>query len=326
MMQLGMGFQFLNSRKNGPCPMCGGKDRWRFTDHESPDGQMSGGWWCNNCGHGYGMDLVMTFKGVGWAEALKLVESVIGGSPVSARRPGPPPIDTSDESNRRRRLWGRTLELTDDCLGMRYLRSRGLTIKQHYERALRWVPDLPYYRDGDLVGRFHALIARLIAPDDSASTLIRIYVEEPGVKAPVPKPRLLMPGPVPEGGAVRLGSPQAEMGIAEGVETALAASIRFGMPVWAVLSTNGVLRFRPPPECKRLIVYVDWDPNHAGQAAGHALAHRLRCAKLPVDTDVEEPPVPRDMRHLFKVDWNDWLVHELWLRRGEMPPLPPLQA
>jgi formamidopyrimidine-DNA glycosylase len=42
------------TRKNGPCPMCGGKDRWRFTDIDG-----KGTWWCNGCRGGNGFALAM---------------------------------------------------------------------------------------------------------------------------------------------------------------------------------------------------------------------------------------------------------------------------
>src|SRR5580698_6037105 len=55
--RLGVDPKFLTGR-HGPCPFCGGVDRWRFTDHGSD------GWWiCNQCGRGRGIDLVMRRHG-----------------------------------------------------------------------------------------------------------------------------------------------------------------------------------------------------------------------------------------------------------------------
>jgi hypothetical protein len=48
--------------KHGPCPMCGGKDRFRWTNkHER------GLYICSGCGNGNGITLLMKFKG--WDKA-----------------------------------------------------------------------------------------------------------------------------------------------------------------------------------------------------------------------------------------------------------------
>ena len=44
--------------KHGPCPMCGGKDRFRFDDKNG-----RGTWICSQCGAGDGVTLVMQFLG-----------------------------------------------------------------------------------------------------------------------------------------------------------------------------------------------------------------------------------------------------------------------
>jgi putative DNA primase/helicase len=57
--------------KHGPCPLCRdhGKDRWRFDDKGG-----EGTWYCNRCGAGNGIDLVMKLRGVIFIEAVKLLE------------------------------------------------------------------------------------------------------------------------------------------------------------------------------------------------------------------------------------------------------------
>ncbi len=40
--------------KHHPCPHCGGKDRFRFTDYGG-----TGGYICSQCGPGSGFDLLM---------------------------------------------------------------------------------------------------------------------------------------------------------------------------------------------------------------------------------------------------------------------------
>ena len=63
-------------------------------------------------------------------------------------------------------------------------------------------------------------------------------LDDGSAKAPPGKKML---GPV-AGGSVRLFpmTPDGHLGIAEGIETALAAHRIFGIPVWAALSADGV--------------------------------------------------------------------------------------
>jgi len=56
--QLGIETRFLTN-KHGPCPLCGGKDRFRFDDRHG-----DGDYFCNQCGPGVGLILVQ--KKNGW--------------------------------------------------------------------------------------------------------------------------------------------------------------------------------------------------------------------------------------------------------------------
>lgn len=80
--------------KHQPCPLCGGKDRYRFDDKDG-----SGSWFCNKCGGkactgggGNGMDLLMRRTGWDFAEAAKRIEQHLGlAKPVPA-----PPTDGAE--------------------------------------------------------------------------------------------------------------------------------------------------------------------------------------------------------------------------------------
>ena len=87
------------------------------------------------------------------------------------------------------------------------------------------------------------------------------------------------------------------MGIAEGIETAIAAHMLTGIPVWAAANANGVEKFIPPEGCKRLTVFGDTDESFTGQAAAFALAKRA--ARAGFVCDVSLPPEAGD--------WNDYL-------------------
>jgi putative DNA primase/helicase len=62
----------LLSRRPGPCPICGGVDRFHYTDRDG-----LGLWHCRGgCGKpgGDGFDLIQALKGIDFPRAAKLVE------------------------------------------------------------------------------------------------------------------------------------------------------------------------------------------------------------------------------------------------------------
>lgn len=62
----------VGNGKHGPCPHCGGKDRFRCDDQDG-----SGSHFCNQCGAGDGFSLVMKVRGCDFSEALQLVAEVL---------------------------------------------------------------------------------------------------------------------------------------------------------------------------------------------------------------------------------------------------------
>ena len=105
-------------------------------------------------------------------------------------------------------------------------------------------------------------------------------------------------GSVPLGGAVRLAMPGPVLGIAEGIETALAAMKMFTIPTWAALNAGGVEKFEPPVETERLIIFGDNDQNGVGQRGAYALAARLS-GRIQVEVKIPEKS---------GTDWNDALL------------------
>src|SRR3546814_7087969 len=79
------------------------------------------------------------------------------------------------------------------------------------------------------------------------------------------------------------------MGVAEGIETALAVTRDFGIPCWSTISADGLKAFTPPAIVKRLRIFGDNDPKYGGQAAAYALAHRMSVRLDCVECSVEIP-------------------------------------
>jgi putative DNA primase/helicase len=98
------------------------------------------------------------------------------------------------------------------------------------------------------------------------------------------------------GGAVRLGLAGHILGLAEGIETGLAAMQMTGAPVWASLGANRLHRVEVPSWVEEIHIFVDNDEpgrmaaRRAGEA--HVAAGREVCLRSPPDQCG---------------DWNDFL-------------------
>ena len=275
------------SNKQGPCPMCGGKTRFRFDDR---DGR--GTWICNHCGAGDGADLAMKVTGRDFRDLAERVDELLGSVPAQPTRPRAS-ADTCRESLRR--LWRETAPVvTGDPVSL-YLASRvGL---RDVPRCIRTVGRLRYH---DEEPSWHpAMVAMVSGPDGVPATLHRTYLTQEGRKAPVEAPRRLMPGAIPEGAAIRLFEAGPVLGIAEGIETALAASSLFHVPTWAAVSSGMLAKWVPPETTREVVVFGDGDAKFGGQAAAYALAHRLALKGLQVRVEIPSRP---------GTDWNDILL------------------
>lgn len=257
---------------HGPCPMCGGKDRFRF---DNKDG--FGTFFCSTCGAGYGLDLLSRITGRSKKDLAGEIASMIGNLTPSSWAPAP------DMRKRINWITAQLRHVSEVPEAMAYLRGRGLKACSD----LFAIPAVRYYDDErKLVGEFAAMVTRFCAPTGELLTYHLTHVQD-GKKAQVANPKkLLTPlGPL-AGGALRLTRVYPHLGIAEGVETALAVMQAFGVPCWAAYSAGQLEKFLPPAGVERLTVYADNDASFTGQKAAFALAHRLRAAGVPVDVQV----------------------------------------
>lgn len=281
--QLGVLDEFL-SGKHGPCPICGGKDRFRFTDY-----QGSGGWICNQCGSGDGIGLLMKLRNVDFREAAKLIEGIAGD--VS---PTPPKAERSGEDmhSAMRALWMASRRIEEgDCV-WRYLNGR--TGATEFPPDLRTVEALRH--SGPPMATHPGMIGIVRDAAGKACQVHRTWLTRGGEKAAVEKPKQLMPGRIERGAAIRLGAPAEAMGIAEGIETALSCAAMWHLPVWSAISAGNMVHWAPPPGVNRVLVFGDNDASFTGQHAAYALASVLRRKGLTVEVHIPE--------HEGQ-DWND---------------------
>lgn len=278
---LGIDAKYL-SNKHGPCPVCGGHDRFRFDDK---DGR--GTWICSHCGAGDGFDLLQHVFGWRFREAAEQVERILGTLPVVSATPLRPERAEEDKVRVLTRTWQDARPVTRDDPVWRYLnltRRLGLDVMP---ADLRFHPALGYFdENGRELGRFPAMLARMTYPDGSGASIHRTYLTNDGKKAPVSEPKKAMSGRPLNKAAVRLGAVGRHLGIAEGIETALAAARRFHVPVWAATNAGLMEAWKPPAGVERVSIFGDNDASYTGQAAAYALAMRLGRGGYAVEVQI----------------------------------------
>ena len=254
--------------KHGPCPVCGGKDRFRFDDK---DGR--GTFICTNCGAGDGFKLVELVTGKDFKETIRDIERAAGVAEQEAKSAT---ADADETLADMRAMWLAAVE-------------PGKT-QWWWDRAVK-VPDSPDIRYHPAM---NAALSLLRDTDGRVVNMHRTYFD--------PKRRLLMQLPIPAGSAVRACNfDDGEIGIAEGIETALAARDMFGTPTWASLTADNLSKWIPPKHATSIVIYADNDISFTGMWAAGTLAKRLVAQKKTVRVQF-----PDDIGD----DWNDVLMRQ----------------
>lgn len=224
---------------------------------------------------------------------------MLGGATVTPTAP-----QRSNELLRRamNTTWTSAHPISRDDPTHAYLSSRlGERDPATWPTALRAIGSCAYW-EGGTAQHFPGLLAKVTGADGRPCQIQRSYLTHSGAKAPVAKPRKLMVGDLPHGSAVRLApiGDDGALGVGEGVETCLAASALFDIPVWSCLTAGNLATFDPPDSVRALTIFGDNDASFTGAAAAYALAKRLAAARR-IAVTVE---IPR-----MYPDWCDvWLA------------------
>ena len=272
-----------------PCPVCGGRDRFRFDDHE-----QRGTFYCNqpqNHGGkhaGDGFKLLMDLHGWDFRTAAQRVRALLGvATAVGCRTDVPgarPRADPERLRARLRKTWRGSAPVAIGDPVATYLACRGVGLEE-FPRVLRTASALPYWHklrdaNGQLVPRkldsLNAMLALVQGPDSETRTLHATYIAG-GRKAGVPKPRKFLSALAQlSGAAVRLYAPGETLAIAEGIETALAVRLLTGLPVWAALNERLMRSIVLPAQVRRVHIFADRDLNGVGEEAARELGERMQ--------------------------------------------------
>ncbi len=307
--------------KAGPCPFCadGGKDRYIWQD------KNGGRYLCRHCTdarYRSGMDFLMRFRACTFVEACNLVRehfnvpSGYGAGEVLLPKRDPvrkePVVDVEAARARMQRVWDQSRPITpSDPLDL-YLRSRVPRLVS-ISPMIHLHPRLGYYRVADvpserpvLVGYFPAMLVRGF---DAAGNLVQLhktYLTPGGAKADVPHVKKTDRGVGCNSFALRLDDPVGNtLGVSEGIETALAASLLDGLPVWPCHSAGILANFVLPEHLRgrvtKIVIYADSDELKNGHRAGIEAAKALadRCRRDRIRTMIVRPAkVGADMADL----------------------------
>lgn len=249
----------------GECPLCGEKGKFRCDDKNG-----NGEWICK-CGSGNGLTLLMRTQEKTYAQIAAEVDQIVGRQfERSEYQPRP---ETGVASVR---------EKVSNCFSkLQYLRG---TAAEQYLQA-RHINTLPTEsvrfnpEQKDRSGRTFGAMWAIATDDKGNACYLHRTLLDGNHKADVESAKKMLSlqddnylqnaGSV----AIRMFPVDETLGIAEGIETALASREIYKFNVWAVLNTSLMKRFRVPNGVKRLIIFADTDKNAAGHAAAFACAH-----------------------------------------------------
>ena len=271
-----------------PCPICSGKDRFRFDDKDG-----TGSWFCSQCEPhaGDGWALIQKILECDFKSACEQVAGIIGG--IKPTKSIPVKSISRDALNK---MFRESKPITKDCLAGQYLKGRGLNIfpdTLRYTSAC-WESETKQNQcamlavqtrvDGQAIN-FHRTYLDLVTMD-------KLNINGPRKYTPVPEKWLKKNNKGKDKGPVTVirlfPSDHGQIGIAEGIETAIACTQKFGVPTWAARDAGFLEKFELPTGIKQVHIFGDNDPNYTGQAAAYKLANKLVVQKK-IDAIVHIP-------------------------------------
>ena len=301
-----LGLRNRSGELSGPCPACGGVDRFHVRRSRRGDALVG----CRGCidggGGGFGAVLREAFpERCPGRSALtrpesrserRTVETVKGKDPKAVASERASHVARHHDTRAvARRVWRATRPLAGS-VAERYLDARGVG-HVAIVAALRFHPALTH---PTAPGRFPCLVAGVQDIDGQFLGIQRTYLAADGTGKASVQPARASLGSL-AGGAIRLGEPRdGRLLVGEGIETTAAAALvlDWSGSAWAALSTSGLCAVEIPEHIRHVTIAADRNAKGGGQLAAAALAERLM--EEGRSASVELPP--------FVGDWCDVLA------------------
>jgi len=238
-----------------PCPICGGKDRFRFDNKNG-----NGSFYCNSCGAGSGIHLLSLSLGLSYTDAWKEVEKVIGESAEQK------PQDAVNRTARVKKILAICHPIIQGGEVWRYLQSRRITEipsnLHEAEASSGAMMMVGRFAKGNKLAGLHVTFIRNGQKDESCGSAKKMFG--------------LVAGGL-NGSAIRLhplnGSIKIVVG--EGIETTLSSAKMFGLPGLATGTAGLLEKLEIPAQIKEVVIAGDNDASFTGQASAYILAKRL---------------------------------------------------
>jgi phage/plasmid primase-like uncharacterized protein len=265
----GLNLKRQGSELVGPCPVCGGNDRFSINTKKNVFN-------CRNCDVGGDViALVQHLDGRGFKDAI----TVLAGDGVRIKTTPPPNREKSqdDEDEQRNLILADAIWRAASPLGpeaINYFAKRGIDINEvPAQGGLQFHPRCPWQGGTQrcIVGRFTTVLGN----------------EPHGIwRRPITGEKPIALGPM-SGCVIRLWPDEAvEQGlvIGEGVETVLSAATRIHhkgtllQPAWAVCTAGNLENFPVLSGIEALTVLADNDASGTGQKAASICAARWSAA------------------------------------------------
>ncbi len=260
----------------GKCPLCESLNAFRI------DNKGGNGTWICKCGSGSGWELLIATTQKSYAEITKEIDQAYGNNFTGTKTPVTEEAIKLENRKKRLRNLFRQSKKPSESMIKDYLYNRG-------------IHDLPVKAISAKEGVFNRnfnctldLMLSLATNDAGETKYIHITYLENGYKTKrMEKPKILYSlfnGELYESVAIRMFPLASSLGIAEGIETALAAKQLYGVNTWATLNTSIMMKFVAPKGVDTLFIFADADDNAAGEKAAYAVANK----NLMANNDVKK--------------------------------------
>jgi putative DNA primase/helicase len=291
------------------CPVHGGSDGFRLFK----DFNTTGGGYCNSCGpQANGFALMAWMRGYAFKDAVREVAQWVRGDkalPTPIKRApiaAPKPEDFTFARDYISRVWAASKPIKGTP-GELYLDKRGI-FPENIPSSLRFHPGLKYLHGKEKLdmGTFPCLLAPIKDKNGLILSIHRIFLTDTGDKAPVPDAKKMMPKCGYLGGsAIKLYAPGDVLGVAEGIETALAVRAISRMPVWSCVSAKLLELVDIPDSVRHVVIWGDLDLSCTGEKSAAVLSERLVTLGKTVEICLPKTAIPTGVKG---VDWLDVLL------------------